>query len=132
MALLVWEEALSVGDAHIDDEHKHLFSLMDQLYEAMRNSQPREVVGALLDELVRQTEQHFAEEEVFMKKIGYADFAEHKTEHERLLRDVYEVQSRFHAGAISITVSVSNYLAAWLKDHIKTQDQKLMIALKQG
>jgi len=130
MALLVWEEELSVGDVQIDDEHKHLFSLMDQLYEAMRSGLPRDEVGRLLDELVRQTEHHFAEEEAFMKKVGYAEFAEHKTEHERLLRDVYEVQSRFHSGAISITVSVSNYLAAWLKDHIKTHDQKLARAIQ--
>lgn len=130
MTLLVWEDALSVGDAHIDDEHKHLFLLMDQLYEAMKGGLPRENVGALLDELVRKTELHFAEEEAFMKRIAYADFAEHKTEHERLLRDVYEVQSRFHSGAISITVSVSNYLAAWLKDHIRSQDQKLASSLK--
>ncbi len=129
MTLLAWEEALSVGNERIDDEHKHLISLMDKLYQAMRNGESREVVGRYLDELVLQTELHFAEEESFMVKIDYADFAEHKTEHERLLRDVHEVQSRFHSGVIAITVSVSNYLAAWLKDHIKNQDQKLAAAL---
>ncbi len=129
MALYQWDDALSVGNQHIDDDHKQLIDLVSRLNEAMRTGQPKDVVGNILDDLVISTEGHFEREEGFMRKINYVDYQSHKAEHERLVKEVKDLQARFNAGSITITVSVSNFLADWLRNHIQGLDKKLANAI---
>jgi len=129
MALYVWDDSLSVGNAQIDKDHKRLIDLVAQLNEAMRSGQGRTVVGAILDDLVSYTEDHFRTEENYMREINYPDFPVHQAEHERLVKEVKDLQTRFQSGSITITVSVSNFLADWLRNHILVQDKKLASAL---
>lgn len=129
MALYQWDDALSVGNQHIDDDHKQLIDLVASLNEAMRTGQNKEVVGKILDDLVRSTVTHFEREEGFMRQISYVDYQSHKAEHERLVREVKDLQERFANGSITITVSVSNFLADWLRNHIRGLDKKLAAAI---
>lgn len=129
MALYEWDDSLSVGNAQIDKDHKRLMDLVAQLNEAMRSGQGRSAVGTILDELVSYTEEHFRTEENFMREINYPDFPVHKAEHERLVKEVKDLQTRFQSGSITITVSVSNFLADWLRNHILVQDKKLASAI---
>ncbi len=132
MATYQWDGALSVGNQNIDDDHKVLIDTVGRLHEAMRTGQSKEVVGAILDDLVRSTEEHFEREEGFMLKINYVDYLPHKAEHERLLREVRDLQSRFNAGTITITVSVSNFLSDWLVKHILGLDKKLAATIAKA
>ncbi|MBS1154890.1 MAG: bacteriohemerythrin [Proteobacteria bacterium] len=129
MALYQWDDALSVGNQHIDDDHKQLIDLVASLNEAMRTGQNKDVVGKILDDLVRSTVNHFEREEGFMRQIDYVDYQSHKAEHERLVREVKDLQERFDNGSITITVSVSNFLADWLRNHIQGLDKKLAAAI---
>lgn len=125
MAMYQWDNALSVGNQYIDEDHKQLIDTVARLHEAMRTGQGKDVVGGILDDLVRYTEDHFAREEGFMREINYVDYLPHKAEHERLVKEVKDLQARFNAGSITITVSVSNFLADWLRNHILGLDKKL-------
>lgn len=129
MALYQWDDVLSVGNEHIDDDHKLLISTVARLHEAMRTGQGKDVVGTILDDLVRYTEDHFEREEGFMRAIDYPDYLSHKAEHTRLVKEVKDVQARFKSGSITITVSVSNFLADWLRNHIMGLDKKLANAI---
>lgn len=129
MALYQWDDALSVGNQHIDDDHKQLIELVASLNEAMRTGEGKVVVGKILDDLVSYTESHFQREEGFMRQINYVDYQSHKAEHERLVKEVKDLQARFNAGSITITVSVSNFLADWLRNHILGLDKKLANAI---
>lgn len=125
MATYQWDDTLSVDNENIDDDHKLLIETVARLHEAMRTGQGKDVVGSALDDLVRFTEEHFEREEGFMRQINYVDYLPHKAEHERLLKEVRDLQARFKAGSITITVSVSNFLADWLRNHIVGLDKKL-------
>lgn len=132
MALYEWDDALSVGNHNIDDDHRLLIDTIARLHEAMRTGQGKEVVGGILDDLVRNTQDHFEREEGFMLRINYADYLPHKAEHERLVREVKDLQTRFKSGSITITVSVSNFLSDWLVKHIQGLDKKLASQLEKA
>lgn len=129
MAILKWNESLSVGNRQIDDDHKHLFMLLDKLQDAMRQGKANAVLAGILDELVQYTSGHFRREEQFMQRIAYADYAAHKAEHDKLIAEVSELQGRMQRGALTLSLSVNQFLSDWLNSHIMSSDIKLAKAL---
>lgn len=125
MALVKWDDALSVGNKAIDDDHRKLFEILDKLQQAMRVGKANAVLGDILDELVRYTVTHFQREEQYMRRIGYAGYVAHKAEHDRLISEVQDLQLRFRNGALTLSISINQFLSEWLSKHIMTLDKAL-------
>ncbi|QDZ30076.1 bacteriohemerythrin [Noviherbaspirillum sp. UKPF54] len=132
MAYFAWTDELQVGNSFIDSDHQKLISLLNQLHEAMAQGQGKNILGKILDELIRYTREHFKREEDHMQKIRYADFAAHKQEHDKLIKEVVDLQAKFNAGNGMLSVQVSGFLRNWLINHIMKTDKLLASALKQA
>lgn len=115
-----WTEALSVGNETIDDDHRHLFRLLDQLQHATLG----EALG-VVDELVAYTEVHFQREEAFMLKMGYPAYLEHKAEHEHFFGEVHAFRSSLTQGTQSLIPKTSALLGSWLNQHVLVFDKAL-------
>ncbi|MEA1890408.1 MAG: hemerythrin domain-containing protein, partial [Pseudomonadota bacterium] len=63
-----WKEEYSVGIDSIDQQHKKLLSLINQLQTAVDYSTGKEFEREALDELVTYTKDHFSYEEGLMEK----------------------------------------------------------------
>jgi hemerythrin len=124
MPLMNWSGALSVGVHEIDEQHKKLVEMLNQLYEAMQKGQGKDVLGSLLAGLAQYTVKHFAAEERAMQRAGYADLAAHKVEHEALTKKVLDFKQRFDGGTSMITIELMNFLKGWLTSHIQGSDKK--------
>ena len=124
MALIVWDESFSVGVSRIDEQHKKLVGMINELNEAMRKGQGKEVVGDIVKGLVEYTLTHFALEEKLFAGTGYPDTAAHKREHAEFVAKVSKFRDDFEAGRLSLSIDVMNFLSGWLKGHIKGCDQK--------
>ncbi len=125
MPLMVWNNNLSVGVAVIDEDHKKLVAMVNELYEAIQGGHGRDALGKILDGLVSYTVMHFAREEKFFLETGYADAIAHKKEHADLTRQVLDVQAKYKAGATStLSLEVMNFLKNWLVQHIQGSDKK--------
>ncbi|MTJ80999.1 MAG: bacteriohemerythrin [Telmatospirillum sp.] len=125
MPLMTWNNAMSVGVAVIDEDHKKLVSLVNELYDAIQGGHGKDALGKILDGLVSYTVMHFAREEKFFQETGYPDAAAHKKEHADLTRQVLDVQSKYKSGATStLSLEVMNFLKNWLVKHIQGSDKK--------
>ena len=125
MTLLEWNENLSVGVSTIDDEHKNLVGMLNELYDAMQAKHSEEALGGVLDGLVAYTVYHFKHEEALFAKTGYAAAAEHKKEHDDLTKHVLDVQKEYQEGATAtLSTEVLNFLRKWLLTHILVSDKK--------
>ena len=124
MALLPWNEKLSVGVPAMDAQHKKLVALTNRLYDAMASGQGDDVKKDILAELVTYTRVHFVAEERLMREHGYPDFAAHKALHDELTAKVIELNEKVKEGRMVPSVSLSNFLKDWLVDHIVQQDKK--------
>lgn len=129
MAILKWSDSLSVGNRQIDDDHKHLFGLLDKLQDAMKQGKANTVISNIMDELVQYTVSHFRREEQFMQRIAYPDFVAHKSEHDKLIAEVSDLQVRLKNGSLTLSLSVNQFLSDWLNRHIMNSDTKLAKAL---
>jgi hemerythrin len=125
MPLLEWNEKLSVGVSVIDDEHRKLLGMLNELYDAMQTKQSEKVLGKILDALLAYTAYHFKHEEALLAKTGYAAAAEHEKEHTDLTKQVLDVQKKYREGATAtLSTEVLNFLRKWLLTHILGSDKK--------
>lgn len=125
MSLFVWSSDYSVKHAHIDNQHKELFRLADDLHAAMMRGAAKAVMSETLRKLIDYTRSHFREEEGMMLRAGYPQYSSHKAEHDSLTAQVLDLQRDYDAGRIAVTIDTMRFLRAWLEKHIMVTDQKL-------
>jgi hemerythrin-like metal-binding protein len=130
MALIEWSDTLSVGIQTIDEQHKQLVAIINELHDAMMARQSREVLGTTFDRLVAYTEYHFGEEAKLFEKHGYAETREHLAAHDALTGRVRELNAEFKEGNAAISMELMDFLRDWLRNHIIGTDKKYAPFLK--
>ncbi len=131
MAIMEWGQTLSVKVKKFDDQHKKLVDLINQLYDAMKAGQGNATLGDVLQSLISYTATHFKDEEQVMQTNGYPDLARHKSEHEKLVKQVLDLQKKFQEQATGgvLTMTVLSFLKEWLVKHIQGEDKKYGVFL---
>ena len=124
MALMTWDEKLSVGIPSIDDQHMVLVETLNDLHAAMMKGNARAITETLLRNLVAYTRDHFASEESMMAASGYPGLAAHRNKHTELTRQVSEYVARYERGEISLSIDLLNFLRGWLTNHILVEDHE--------
>ncbi|MEW6426531.1 MAG: bacteriohemerythrin [Thermodesulfobacteriota bacterium] len=124
MGLMTWKADYSVGIAEIDQQHKKLIDMINTLNDAMSKGKAKDVLSALLTDLVSYTKTHFAREEKLMGEHGYPDFADHKDKHAKMAAKVLALQEEVQRGKAMISMEVMKFLEQWLDKHILGTDKK--------
>ncbi|KIL98131.1 Hemerythrin family protein [Paramagnetospirillum magnetotacticum MS-1] len=122
MAYLQWTENLSVGIARMDEHHKKLVDLINQVFDAM-SGDASAAVDSVLADLLDYTRYHFAEEEKLLAACAFPDLEEHQAVHRSMVKEVMEMRSRHLADPASVTASETlDFLSKWLMRHIIGKD----------
>ena len=124
MALIQWDDSLSVNIVEIDKQHQKLIALINELGDAMSLGQGRTVVGKIISALLEYTETHFKAEERYFTVFGYPEATGHKKEHAKFIAKVSEFKERVEKGQLALSIDVMNFLSDWLRHHIKGVDKK--------
>jgi hemerythrin-like metal-binding protein len=120
-----------VGVEALDGDHKKLVSLVNQLYDGIKQGGRGEQVNHLLDELKNYTLYHFAREERLLEETGYGEQAAHHHEHSNMVDWVSGLETRWERNqAVSPRLEIVNYLKDWIFDHIVGSDQRYAPHLK--
>ena len=125
MPRFAWNESLSVGYEPIDEQHKRLIALINQLHDAMIDDKGQEVLGEILDGLIAYTRSHFAMEERLMHAHDYPLSDGHKRMHSDLVRKAVEFRGQFVAGQPVLTEDVMKFLQEWWTKHVQGSDKTL-------
>ena len=123
MAMVEWDDTFSVDIQEIDEQHKCLIEIMNELYTALANKSNRDLVSDVLNKLVEYTKVHFAVEETLMRIFSYEDYEAHKKIHDQIVEQVLEHQARFRAGDDKVGMELLMFLKEWLFDHINKVDK---------
>jgi len=112
MGFIEWSDKLVTRVKECDEQHKKLVSLINELYDAMKQGKGKEVLDKMLDELVKYAGYHFTTEETLMTKYGYPgpDFAAHKREHEAFKAKIKEFLDKKAKGEVTLTVELMSFL----------------------
>lgn len=126
MKTFQWSTLFETGLADVDDQHRRLVELVNNLGEEIDSGTP-EHVDATLEALADYTVYHFGCEEKIMDTAGVAaEYAErHRATHRRFVAQVREwMATRRASGQLSAS-QLLDYLANWLIFHILGDDQSL-------
>lgn len=133
MSIIQWTEDMSVGVDRLDDHHRRLIELTNQLGAAIAAGDTEQVTGAVLGELVRYVYYHFGEEERLMEEAGYADLANHRQHHRAMAEHVRGLEQRFDSDPRAVmTADLHSFLGDWLINHIRSEDLRYKPALSTG
>ena len=124
MAMLAWNDRLSVNIKEIDDQHKKLVDMINHLHDAMKEGKGEAVVLGIVDEMKQYAASHFALEEKYMQEHSYPDLLKHKAEHDNFVAKVLQVESDCKSGKCAMSMDILNFLSGWLVEHIKGTDKK--------
>lgn len=124
MAFINWDDSYSVGVVLIDNQHKRLIQIINELHDAMGAGKGKEILGKVLFELVQYVNTHFKTEEEYMVKYNYNEYESHRYEHEKLTDEVKRFHEDFKDGKAVLTIEIMNFLRNWLMDHILVKDKK--------
>ena len=125
MSIIVWKDAFSVGVASVDQEHRDMIRLINELDDAMGQDADHATVVSRLGEIYARIAAHFALEEKIMRDASYADLSSHKEDHEELLDalsviiDGVDDEGGYDRGWLS------RELDAWFTNHFRTHDARL-------
>ncbi|MFA9464857.1 MAG: bacteriohemerythrin [Velocimicrobium sp.] len=122
MPFMTWKESYSVGIQEIDQQHKVLFDMVNELYDAMREGKGKDVIVNLLTELFKYTKYHFKTEEGIFTKYHYSKAEDHLKEHLELKVKVETLLEDLNSGKTSISIKVFNLLKDWISIHIFQKD----------
>ena len=125
MPLIQWTQEFSVGVSSLDEEHKKLIAILNELGHAIKENNGKDVLGKIIDKLLAYTATHFKHEEDLFYQTSYPDAAAHRKEHEELTRSVNDIQAEFRFGATNELASkVLAFVTSWITNHVMISDKK--------
>jgi hemerythrin-like metal-binding protein len=120
-----WDDSLSVGIDTIDEHHRYLFDLINDLFEVVSNKRGAREVARLVKATDAYARVHFRAEEQMMQHHGYAGLLSQKREHHAFEDKIHEFYEELHDNPLVAQFDVLSYLRDWLVNHILVEDAKL-------
>ena len=121
-----WKEAYSVGNEVIDQQHKKLLSIGDNLYQLVKRPKDDKYdeIVKLVDELRAYTIYHFSEEEKLMEEKNYMNLDVHKLEHKKFVDKMNELSAKdIDLEQNSVNLEMLTFIANWIEGHILKVDR---------
>lgn len=130
MPTIAWTPELDLNQPVMDETHRGFVDRLGALEEAVANA-PHEA-GAVLDELLRHTVEHFAQEEVWMAALGFADTNCHASQHASVLQVMREAARR-HAERpdLELLKVLVAALDEWFGIHARSMDAGLAATMAE-
>jgi hemerythrin-like metal-binding protein len=126
MVFMQWAPEMSVGLSQLDEDHRYLIKVINDLAENSGKGGRVDLLRQSLRSLLRYAEFHFAREEGVMRACGYDALAAHQGEHRSFTDKMTALSHGFDedpaAAAAKINDELLDYLKSWLIHHIMTID----------
>ena len=121
MTLMEWDETMSVGVRELDNQHRTLIGLINEVYSAVQRHDER-LLASLLGQMREYAVMHFHVEEEYMQRHGYPDLESHRALHDDFNDQVDRFQQQLFVKTNLSQVFV--FLSRWLTNHIMKEDRK--------
>lgn len=123
-SIVHWHDGFLVGVPAMDEQHRRLFELMNDVYRAFR-AEDVDQLDRSLQALVELARRHLRDEEALMEAAGYEELASHRECHRKLLADLDAHVERYRqSGSRDALQELLWFLKSWLVDHIYRVDKR--------
>lgn len=123
MAFFQWTDDLSIGVPEIDEQHKSLVRMLNDLH-ATNAKGDASAYPATVEKMKEYAVMHFSTEERHMKRHKYPELFDHMAEHAFFVSKVKGFTAST-AEEIDMLPAVLDFLKEWLAQHISGVDVKM-------
>jgi hemerythrin len=124
--LVTWSATFSVGIKPIDDQHKELLKLTNDLFNHCvgDNESERKYFKQAIGKALDYVKVHFSTEEKLMAATKFGGYGEHKREHDAFVLTVVEQVRSFNEGKPFALLTFTKFLKNWILTHIAVSDKQ--------
>lgn len=121
-----WDSTYSVGENLLDQQHRKLMGLANELADCLGSSGPESDAKfhEILNELADYSRQHFKVEEALVKRHAPDQLAAQIAEHEAYFDTLTDLLFRATGGVLD-KVGLQRFISGWWSGHILGSDMKL-------
>ena len=129
---VTWDNSFSVGFDSMDDQHKKLVDMINELFQACEQGVIEADMAFLqiIKKALDYAETHFTDEEELLREANYPYLGEQKEQHKDFVAEVQKSIEEFEAGNIEPDY-LAKFLKNWLLNHIAVYDKRYTPYLKR-
>lgn len=125
-AKIEWSDSYLLGITEIDNEHKKLLKVANDLYDVVarsaNNAEFKMKFSPVLKKLTDYTEYHFDDEEKFLRRYDYPGIDAHKMAHDNFIKEVNEQIKSLTTATPTDGVKLYQFMVHWVVTHIAKAD----------
>ena len=116
-----WSDDLNTGIPEVDAQNQRLADFINTLQEA-KESDDRERLGEVLEEMLDFCVNQFFFEEQLMEKADYEFRSAHERVHEIFIKKLADFRGRYANGE-DVSGELLTMLAGWIQNHVVREDK---------
>lgn len=121
-----WSKAIELNDSEIDNDHKELMMIYNDLVDIANTNKDSESFVEYLSKMTNYSLRHFKKEELLMKELAYPNFVKHQSEHKTFIYEVAMFNLEFVNDRTTIN-KILTFLKDWWIKHINTYDSEIAL-----
>lgn len=127
MVIAQWTDELATGMKKVDDQHKELIKMVNDLHDALSKGKGKEIVGKTINFLSDYVVDHFKTEEKLMLDYNYSGYLIHKSQHEQFIKEFGDLVKEVNAATAAsfLAIRVQRSIVQWLINHIMNVDKHM-------
>jgi len=124
--LITWSNKFSCGIKLLDEQHKGLVALVNELFNHVTGDEKQEYdyFNRVIGEAVKYVKIHFATEEKMMLAANLPDYATHKKAHVHFILTVAEKINNYNTAKRFNLFTFTKFLKDWILSHIALTDKQ--------
>ena len=129
---MMWKDSYRLGVERIDEQHKELFRMTEDLVNAVQRGASVTEYQKALEFLKDYVIYHFRDEEAYQASIQYEGLAAHQAEHRQFTQTVQQYEKRLTENGFEEKTmkDLAGTVTAWLIYHVVDTDQKILSGKK--
>ncbi|MFM2348932.1 MAG: hypothetical protein RL654_3685 [Pseudomonadota bacterium] len=120
---IVWNDQLLNHHPEMDATHREFVDHLAQVQAALDG--PQDALLARYDAMLAHTVEHFAQEDRWMKDLGFTDSNCHSAQHGQVLAVMREVRRQHAEGQSDLIGRLLPELMTWFENHAQAADAGL-------
>jgi hemerythrin len=123
--IVAWDDKYATGIELIDEQHKQLVALTNELYSACRAGEDvlQTVFKESMSYMVKYVHFHFDSELKLLNAIKFPDYLVHKKMHDSLVYDILAATKDYNEGKKTVPYQFVRTLKDWIFNHIAISDK---------
>jgi hemerythrin len=122
IVMIRWKDSYSVGHPVLDEQHKRICDLLNQLEAA--EAKDSTLVFQTIKGLQEYSRTHFATEVAFMHSIHFHGIEAHQEKHAFFMDELEKLDRAANTHNGELYGETLEFLMEWIIDHVLIEDQK--------